>query len=232
MEMSALMVTFALPATVLLLLMLLALRMRQRPPRRGPRAPHEAQDTVADWPPQAARVMTIDERQAYDLLRRAMPQLLVLAQVPLSRFVRVPSRRSHLEWLQRVGSISADLLLCDSGSRVIAVVDIRSRDESPRSRSRHERMARVLKTCGIEVLTWSPGALPNLQQVRLQLQRLTAADVDDTAGASDASMPDLALPLPEIAELLAAGDGRHDMDMEPVPSAFFDDLDAVPAQAA
>ncbi len=232
MEMSSLLATFALPATAALLLMLLAFRWRHRTPRRSADSHHEALDTVADWPPQALRVMTIDERHGYDLLRRAMPQLLVLAQVPLSRFVRVPLRRSHAEWLQRVGSISADLLLCDAGSRVIAVIDIRSPGESTRSRRRHERMARVLKTCGIEVLTWAPGALPSLQQLRLQLQRLTAAEVDENAGAFDADPADPMLPVPDIAELLAAGDSLYDTDMEPVPSAFFDDLDVHPAPTA
>jgi hypothetical protein len=86
----------------------------------------EVVDTLTGWPPESVRVLSITERQAYDLLRRAMPGFLVMAQVPLARFIRVPSRRSYTEWLQRVGSLSADLLLCDSGSRVLAVIDIRN----------------------------------------------------------------------------------------------------------
>jgi hypothetical protein len=86
----------------------------------------EALDTVQDWPPEPARVMTVRSAS----LRTAAPRLpgyMVLAQVPLSRFVRVPTRHSYTEWLQRVGSLSADLLVCDTGSRVLAVIDMRAR---------------------------------------------------------------------------------------------------------
>ena len=52
----------------LLLLSYLIWRRRQHGPRaQGKR--REALDTVADWQPEAARVLTICERRAYDLLR-------------------------------------------------------------------------------------------------------------------------------------------------------------------
>src|SRR5207245_11759554 len=51
-------------------------------------------DTVAAWPPQATRVLTTPERQVYDLLRNAMPAHMILAQVPLQRFIKVPTRNS------------------------------------------------------------------------------------------------------------------------------------------
>src|SRR5882672_3723719 len=95
-------------AAILILLTLLAYRFRHRQrqaPRRKPAA-RDALDTVADWPPESARIMSIHERQAYDLLRRALPGMLVLAQVPLSRFLRVPTRHSYNDWLQRVGSLN------------------------------------------------------------------------------------------------------------------------------
>ena len=48
-----------------------------------PRAAMEALDTVAAWPPQSTRVMTAGERKAYFVLRTALPDHMVLAQVPL-----------------------------------------------------------------------------------------------------------------------------------------------------
>jgi Protein of unknown function (DUF2726) len=145
--------SWALPLLAVLLLSLWFVRSRQRGIERRSQV-IEHLDTVADWPPEAARVMTIDERHAYELLRRAMPGFMVLAQVPLARFVRVPMRRSYTEWMQRVGSLSADLVLCDAGSRVLAVVDIRPQDETARSQRRHERMARVLRAAGVHVSVW------------------------------------------------------------------------------
>ena len=50
----------------LLLLTLLGMRRRPRPPARR-KTVTESHDTQADWQPQAARVMTVSENQAYVL---------------------------------------------------------------------------------------------------------------------------------------------------------------------
>jgi hypothetical protein len=215
--------SFALPATLALGLTLLWMRLRQRAARHTER---DAVDTVAGWPPESARVLTIDERQAFDLLKRAMPGMLVLAQVPLSRFIRVPMRHSYAEWLQRVGALSADLLVCDSGSRVIAVIDIRAESESHRSKKRHERMAKVLRAAGVHVLTWREGNLPSSQDVRSTLLPLLPAKA--AAGMKPmSSRPMPLIPVAEMEEILADGDRlAADNDaMEPVPSGFYDDLE-------
>ena len=228
---------FALPASLLMLLSLVLMRWRQR--QHVQRQQRDALDTVADWPPEAARVLSITERQAHELLKRAMPGFLVLAQVPLSRFVRVPMRHSYGDWLQRVGSLSADLLLCDSGSRVLAVIDIRSPQETERSRRRHERMARVLRAAGIQVHTWREGDLPALAEVRMAMSHLVGAAAAATPGARfSTSRPMPLIPVAESAEMsdisavLAAGDRAAfeaaDAAMEPVPSAFLDDFSAAP----
>ncbi len=227
----------ALPATVLLLLAWLAMRVRQR--QSAQRGQHrEALDTVASWPPEAARVLTIAERQAYELLRRALPGFLVLAQVPLSRFIRVPARHSYIDWLQRVGSLSADLLICDAGSRVLAVIDIRSPGESERSRRRHERMSRVLRKAGVHVITWSEDALPSPAEVRHAMAAViggAAVAAAAKTAASTGSRPMPLIPVPDIAEVLSEGDraafeAQFDPAMEPVPSAFFEELEAEPAR--
>jgi hypothetical protein len=219
--------SFALPATALLLLTWLVMRVRHRMnERRG--SAREALDTVASWPPEAARILTITERQAYDLLRRAMPGFLVLAQVPLSRFIRVPSRHSYADWLQRVGSLSADLLLCDAGSRVLAVIDIRSPQESERARRRHERMARVLRMAGIHVFTWREGELPAATEVRHTMTPLVGPVSAGIKPSLFRPMP--LIPVAEMAEILADGDraaieATMDAASEPVPSAFFEELE-------
>jgi len=220
--------SFALPATVLLLLTLLFLRIRQRQGERRGHAANEALDTVAAWPPEPVRVLSITERQAHELLKRAMPGYLVLAQVPLARFIRVPARRSYGEWLQRVGSLSADLLLCDAGSKVLAVIDVRATQETERSRKRHERMGRVLKAAGIQVLVWREGELPSLSHVRSSMAALMAGPSQGARPATSRPMP--LIPVADIAEVLAEGDraaleAELDASMEPVPSAFFDDFE-------
>ena len=219
---------FALPATALLLLTLLWMRVRQRRgDRRG--ASSEVLDTIAGWPPQAARVLTVSERQAYELLRRAMPGFLVLAQVPLSRFLRVPTRNPYLEWVQRVGLLSADLLLCDAGSKVLAVIDIRAPDETARASQRHERMARVLQAAGIRVLTWYEGELPTLAEARTLLSPLIG--IAAPGMKENVSRPPLGASsggASGLDQILAPGDRAHAAPAvvdEPVPSAFLEDFE-------
>jgi len=221
--------SFALPATLALILTWVVLRMRQRGGSRSDI--RDAVDTVAGWPPEASRVLTMDERQAYDLLKRAVPGFLILAQVPLSRFLRVPMRHSYSDWLQRVGSLNADLVLCDAGSRVLAVIDIRQADESSRSRKRHERMARVLRAANVYVYTWREGDLPSVQQVRAALGPLLGP-AGAAIKASSVSKPMPLIPVAEMEEILADGDrlAAEGDALEPVNSGFFDDFEPTAQQ--
>lgn len=228
----------ALAAAVLATLLTLLLFTRRRRGAEPARRPREALDTMVAWPPEATRVMAVQERQAYDVLRRALPGHTVLAQVPLSRFLRVPTRHSYSDWLQRVGFVSADLLVCDSASRVLAVVDVRGGNESPRSRRRHERMGEVLRTAGIAVLVWPAEALPSAEQVRAQmipvLQAFYGRAPQGVPLQPPVSKPLPLIPVAEMEELLAAGDAAHahlDAQMEPVPSTLFDEFNE-PAAAA
>ncbi len=222
---------WALPSLFLLLLSWATLRLRLRLRSRQQRGHHpatEALDTVVDWPPQAVRVLTVSERQAYELLRRALPGYLVLAQVPLSRFISVPRRHAYIEWVQRVGLLSADLLLCDAGSRALVAIDIRSPGETPRAQRRHRRMQRVLQAADIHVLTWYEGELPTLVEVRLQLTPLLS-------GQPATSRPMPLQPVQTLAAALAAGDAAAtqqtaDDANEPVPSAFFEDAELAPGR--
>lgn len=122
----------------------------------------EALDTLADWAPVATRVLTSAEREACHVLRKALPEHMVLAQVPLARFIKVPTDNPYGEWLKRVGSLCADLVVCDMASQVVAVVEVRqpASRENERTRARHARMDRVLAAAGIPVHIWLEGALP------------------------------------------------------------------------
>lgn len=221
----------ALAAAAVILLMLLAVHLRQRGSSSRRTSRMESTDTVMGWQPEAARVLTGAELQAMAVLSEAMPGHLVLAQVPLSRFLRVPMRNSYADWLARVGNLNADLLLCDDNSRVLAIIDVRASQESERSRRRHERMVRVLRAAGIAVHVWRQDKLPTVADVRAQLDALLSTNRRRPVGAqaawSSTSRPVPFIPVPDITELLADGDARAEAAElpEPVASGFFDDLE-------
>jgi hypothetical protein len=129
---------------VALVLLSTWLRGRQAESRDGA-GDFDRLDTLAAWPPQATRILTTQERLAYSTLLRAFPDYMVLAQVPLSRFLKVPTRHSHAEWLRRVGHLCADLLVCDMASQVVAVIIVQSPEKrSCRHQLRRRRARRPL----------------------------------------------------------------------------------------
>jgi hypothetical protein len=222
--------TYVAPAAVIVAIVLAAvvlsmwfLESRKRPARAA--KSDEAMDTVADWPPQAVRVLTLEERHAFEIVRRAMPKHMVLAQVPLARFISVSTENPYAEWLQRAGRLSVDLLITDNSSRPVAAVEIHAAEQSPRDAKRHKRLARVLQDAGVTVHTWYENRLPTADQARRQLLG-KAADLDDDDGRARGP-----LPVAEVQELLAAGDDKdYGSGSDPVASSFFDDLDAMVPQ--
>ena len=210
----------ALFGAVALLLSAFWLRRRYAAPQAV--APDESLDTVQAWPPQAVRVMTLGERQAFEVLRRAMPGHVVLAQVPLSRFISVPTRFPYSQWLQRAGRLGVDLLVCDFSSRAVAAVEVRTSDESARSAKRHQRLVEVLRAAGVTVHEWNEDDLPSVAEARDYFFPKTSATDEQAAVAPGGRT---LIPVAEIQELLADGDATDYGQLEPVPSGFFEDED-------
>jgi hypothetical protein len=206
---------------------------RQRTPRedssrKGKVRVAEGLDTLMSWHPQATRIMTTSERKAYAALRGGLPEHIILAQVPLARFLKVPTRHSYSEWLRRVGVMCADLVVCDSVSQVIAVVDIRAPEsqENERARQRHARMDRVLKAAEIPLHVWREDALPNAVGAR---NAILGMPVDTPAGAPTPALnrlPGQQAPVSakEPVAAMAEDDGAEQHD--PPSSTWFDDLDS------
>jgi hypothetical protein len=213
------------------LVAVLLLRGRQR---RDPEAAVERKqargedmDTVAAWPPEATRLLTGGERSAHDVLLKALPECLIFAQVPLQRFVKVPRRHSYAEWLNRVGYLCADLLICDRATMVIGAVLLQTPRDSERAERRRTRMTRVLKAAGLKVFVWREESLPDAEKARDQiLQRV--GDIKPAAPPEAPLAKPVRPPVTDargvpIPEVTAIDDSpRH----EPPPTTWFDDLDS------
>lgn len=189
-------------------------------------------DTVVAWPPAATRILTTAERQAYGTLERALPGYLILAQVPLARFLKVPTRYSYAEWLRRMGTQCADLVVCDMATEVLAVINVQppAGSESERARKRLNRMARVLKAAGIPMHVWTDNALPSVEAAReMIIPKVPAA----SAAAAPSPVADTRIrpsrPTPfDDAGRDSSQDERIEM-REPPPSTWFDEFNTGPA---
>ena len=164
--------------------------------------PAERLDTLAAWPPEVTRILRSSERLAFSTLKLALPGYMILAQVPIARFLAVPKRNSYAEWMRRLGSQCVDFVICDVTSQVIAVVEIRPPAEQlgEKIRARLDRVDRVLKAANIPVHVWNEERLPTIEAAREKLL--------PHAPAVPPSLARKPAPLPEIAvasAVVAAG---------------------------
>ena len=230
----------ALVAAVLAIALVWWLRGRRGANDDGGRAAEDL-DTLTAWEPQATRILTSQERLALGVLMRALPEYMILAQVPLARFLRVPTRHSYAEWLHRVGQLCADLVVCDSASQVLAIVDVRSPADktSERAHKRQARMRRVLKAAGIPMHVWIENALPTAEEARDAIfppkpapAVLVGPQARPAGIAATGAAPSSAPAAPATPQRLADQpepvlDEVAEM-REPPPTTWFDNLDSGP----
>jgi len=199
-------------------------------------APSERIDTITGWPPQPTRVLNARERVAFGTLVRALPEYMVLAQVPLSRFLSVPKRHSYADWLRRVGYQCIDFAVCDMAAQVIAVVELQGEGGQPseRARKRLKRISRSLQAANIPLLIWRADALPSTSAAReaiLPKPAATPFSSEMAKGAPAAAESSAALPAFNPFDE-SGRDSTQDETielLEPPPSTWFDDLDSEPA---
>ena len=226
-------------------LVLVAWLMR-RPGAARPEPAGERLDTLIGWPPETTRIMRSTERLAFSTLKLALPGYLILAQVPIARFITVPKRNSYAEWMRRLGSQCVDFVICDVTSQVIGVVEVRPPIESlgDKVRARFDRMERSLKAANIPVHVWNEQKLPSIESARAKIlpnapavpPRLARRAVDSavsgsmdggavvvTEGEADifGDMQHMALPEAEVLEVGEVGEV-----LEPNATSWFDELDA------
>jgi hypothetical protein len=240
--MTALQIALLLGLFVLLLLWWLR---RRAAASRDERADPDRIDTLIGWPPQATRVLTRSERLAFALLVQSVPEHHILAQVPLSRFLRVPKRHSYADWLRRLGHQCADFVVCDANFQVLAVVELQAEagQVTDRIRRRQERMARSMKAAKVPLHLWTEGRLPSAEAVRKAI--IPTPPTGSAVPANSLGTTTSAAPVPAPATTLAAAtpnaaspfeesgrDSTHDERielLEPPASTWFDDLDSAPA---
>lgn len=192
-------------------------------------------DTLVGWPPQATRAMSQRECAAYARLVDALPDHMVLAQVPLSRFLSVPKRYSYADWLRRLGYQCVDFAVCDASAQVVAVVELQPAPAlaSERTRKRLARMARSLKAAKIALHVWDEKSLPTVQKVREALIPAPPTQQPEPDEAAKPATTPPTEPVPAFNPFEDAGrdstqDERIEL-LEPPPSTWFDDLDTQPA---
>lgn len=119
------------------------------------------------WPFFPKPPMSRPEQVLYFRLVKALPEQIVLAQVQLSRILGVKKGHSFKYWYNRINRMSADFVVCNKDSRIVAVIEL---DDSSHERVDREiadaKKDKALASAGIPIIRWQAAALPDEEAIR------------------------------------------------------------------
>lgn len=131
----------------------------------------------ADWPYGAKKPLTRVEQAFYYRLVQTLPELVVLAQVPLSSFLRVRKGRTWREWFNRISQKSVDFLICERDFRIVAAIEIDDGSHEAAERIESDKTkSRALTAARVPLLRWRVGALPEVETIRRIVDEMRDAD--------------------------------------------------------
>ena len=134
----------------------LALAAVIRSSRREPEGP---------MPFEQCRPLTEREQVLYWRLRKVMPEEIVLAQVAVSRILRVKKGHNFRAWMNRVDRMTVDFLVCLPDGTIVAAVELDDASHgSPIRIARDDKKNQALQAAGIKLLRYAN--VPDEEQLR------------------------------------------------------------------
>lgn len=119
------------------------------------------------WPFVQVRPLSPAEQVLYLRLVQALPQYVVLAQVPMSRFLRVRKGHSPREWLNRISQKSVDYLICKPDFSIVVAIELDDASHGRPARSAADLTKnRALAAAGVPLVRWHAAALPDFDGIR------------------------------------------------------------------
>jgi Protein of unknown function (DUF2726) len=131
---------------------------------------------MEDWQPRTMRPLTPDELRVLKLLRKALPECLLMPQVALARFLSVHQNRSYNQWFGSVGRRCVDFLLCSEQGDVLGVIQLQSSKAKALSEGTIRKL-KALEMAHIPVWQMAKDDLPDVQALRaMVMPELHAAE--------------------------------------------------------
>lgn len=119
------------------------------------------------WPFYPRKPLSAPEQILYFRLVNALPDHIVLGQVQLSRLLGVKKGNNTQAWLNRINRMSADFVVCNKDSSIVAVIELD--DASHKAEKRQQADAKkdkALASAGIRIYRWQVKAIPNEVEIK------------------------------------------------------------------
>jgi very-short-patch-repair endonuclease len=119
----------------------------------------------ASFPFEQCRPLTEREQVLYWRLRKVMPDEIVLAQVAMSRILRVRKGHDARAWMNRVDRMTVDFVVCLPDGTIVAAVELDDASHgSPVRIARDDKKNKALAAAGIKLLRYAN--VPDEAQLR------------------------------------------------------------------
>ena len=116
--------------------------------------------------------MSNNERDAYQRLRAAFPELLVFPQISLGCFIATTYQR-HRALRNHYMQLTADFVICDAATIPIAIVEIDDRSHAhPKARERDARKTTACEAARVPLIRWPATPLPTVEAIRERITPL------------------------------------------------------------
>lgn len=96
------------------------------------------------------------------------PEYIILAQVQLSRILGVKKGHNHLSWSNRINRMSADFVVCNKDSSIVAVIELDdSTHEKPDRQAADSKKDKALEAAKIKIIRWQAKSMPDISSTLL-----------------------------------------------------------------
>lgn len=131
------------------------------------------------WPFYAKKPLTQPEQILYFRLIEALPAHIILAQVQLSRFLGVKKGNNYQSWTNRINRMSADFVICNKDSSIVAVVELDDNTHQKTSRQTADaKKNKALESAEIKIIRWQVKSIPDVATIKAALLSNVAAKLD------------------------------------------------------
>lgn len=146
--------------TVVLVLIMIAILLLIFKARTG------ATGKINEWPFYGKKVLTPPEQILYFRLLDALPDHVILAQVQLSRFLGVKKGHNFHAWNNRINRMSADFLICQKDSSVVAAIELDdSTHEKKKRKEADQKKDAAIAAAGIPMVRWKVTEIPSVEEI-------------------------------------------------------------------
>lgn len=122
------------------------------------------------WPFYAKKPLSQPEQILYFRMIDALPGHIVLAQVQLSRLLGIKKGNNHQSWLNRINRMSADFVVCNKDSSIIAVIELDDAShQKPERQAADAKKDKALAAAGIRMIRWQVKAMPDQSAIQAAL---------------------------------------------------------------